>query len=185
MEQIIAFVVLEVYRNIVTWPTWSAARTRSMQQLTTSLHHLAFKRTLLKGFWEFGDCCCFFFNRVNHPSSAINFCLLQTLMFWSHLASLCPGHRDLRWVIVILQGSEYPYNISKHFPMRLWAQNSAFVFKVLWSTFGFQLLWFMCCKQMASNILFLNLWNGDNRNQGWYQADKLYTKIPYLVVTSQ
>ena len=62
----------------------------------------------LLGVWFF----FFFYCRrgVNHPSSAINLFLLQTLMFWYHLASLCTGHRDLRWVTVIFQGSEYLYN---------------------------------------------------------------------------
>ena len=58
-EQRITFVLFEVYRNIVTRPTRTAARAkdatqRSLQQVTTPFPHLAFKDASLKPFREFG-----------------------------------------------------------------------------------------------------------------------------------
>ena len=51
--------VVEVYRNIMTWPTRTAARTKDSytKRLATTCHacpHLAFRSSLLKPFREFG-----------------------------------------------------------------------------------------------------------------------------------
>ena len=51
------FVLVEVYRNIVTWPTWTAARTKDSNmkfaKATLLFPHFAFKNALLKPFEEF------------------------------------------------------------------------------------------------------------------------------------
>ena len=66
---------------------------RSLQQLTTPLPCLSFKRPLLKAFQEFG------FLRpepsVSLHGPAINPSLLQIRMCWYHLASLWIRHVDL------------------------------------------------------------------------------------------
>ena len=95
-EQRITFVLLGVYRNILTWPTWTTARTkdttpRSLQQLTTPLPQLAFKRALLTAFGKFrlfkAGATRLLTRPCNKPFSAPN-CNVSVLF-----GLLCVGHR--------------------------------------------------------------------------------------------
>ena len=79
MEQRI-FVLLEVYRNMVIWPTWIATETkdptqRYLQQLIMPLPSPASKKALLKAFREFSSLGG---THLLAPA-CINLSLLQTL----------------------------------------------------------------------------------------------------------
>ena len=97
--------LVEASRNIGIWPPRTKNLTpRSLQQLTTPLHHLSYERALLKVFRDLGFFCFFFFKAwatlISLRGPAVHVFVLQTLTFWYCLASPCVRHMDLHSVTV-------------------------------------------------------------------------------------
>ena len=67
---------------------------RRLQQLTTPLSHLSYKKALLKNLRSLGIFRAWAIHLLARPS--INLSVFQTMMFWNCLASPCVRHTDLQ-----------------------------------------------------------------------------------------